>query len=367
MKILHFSDQGLPDTRLERYGFIQGKLGYERIFVGGSVNSIIIDGSFTDYIRFDLSRSAKFGLPYFYSQYKKNFLKIYNSLKPDLVHCHNYLPAKVCYDLKIRYIYDDHEFWKEFIKDIQRERRDLFAIRRKLTTRLTSSFISKWQAKLAEAAFTVFTVTQPIVDYYKTLNNETYLIPNYPSSQELTLQHEFDKNYDEIRSLIVVNYNTFSTRKSTDKFIELYSKNNKKLFVIGNVPKKFDNIEYLGYLNHNDYIKKLNIVHLGLTPFEENRLPSFYYYGSNRYFQFGHSGIIPVLHENMTYLRNTFENFNFSIRNEEEIMNLFSVIDTEKNKIIKMSQDLRKYSKENFVFDKYTQLIKRIYEEGVNS
>ena len=252
------------------------------------------------------------------------------------------------------------------MRDVKRRLNYDYSLKKKITTGRLVSFVSKVEKKIAEKAFAVISVSSPIVDYYKTLNENSYLIINYPSSYEINLQENYTKTFDIITSILVSNYNSINAKLSSDKLIDLYTQFNQKLLVIGNVPKKYDFIEYLGYLSHNDYIKKLYSAHLGLIALNENRIDSFYYYGPNRYFQYAHSGVIPVFHKNMKFMIDLFKENQFTISKEEDLKELFKIIEKDRDQIISKSQNLLKYARENFIFDKQKDLIKKIYEDYMN-
>lgn len=368
MNILHFSNEGIPDTRIDRYASVQKKDENNFItFCGGFPRHANFENIFYDkLIYLPATPKEQLELPFYYGRFKKSFLKIYNENKPDIVHAHNFFSAKVCYDLKIPYIYDDHEYWSFQIAARAKDKISFFS-QRKLTNRRLTKLINKYEKKILSNAKSVITVSDTIAEEHKAFNEKTYSIPNFPSSFEIDQIPKVTSNYDKLKLLLISNYSSDSekNKKFTDNFIDVLSKANYDLTVIGSVPKKYDNVQYLGFIPHNNLIKQISKYHIGLRTFQpDKKVVGYYRYSSpNRIFLYLHAGIIPVIHEEMIYLRKILKDYCIVVENESQLVNLLPDYLNNDDFIKNSPQRTQAFAQKNFVFDDYQNVISKIYED----
>ena len=220
MKILHFSNEGLPDTRIDRYASLfKDDKDKEIIFCGGYPKSNYENLFYDNIINLPADPKYQLEIPFFYQSYKKRFKKIYLETKPDVVHAHNFFCAKVCFDLNIPYIYDDHEYWEYQVKARNKEKKSKFS-KRLLTNFLLNRLISKNEKKIIAHAFSVITVADTIADEHKTFNEHTYTISNFPASYEINLIPSAPSNLSKLKVLIITKYN--SDAEKTSKVSKCY-------------------------------------------------------------------------------------------------------------------------------------------------
>lgn len=365
MKILHFSNEHLPDTRIERYLQIQKDLGYYVIFVGGKYlsNQLHPKFSFDELIYLYPGSKVELGLPFFYNEFKKKFYEIYIQKKPDIVHAHNLISAKICYDLKIPYIYDDHEFWRLQVAARMMEPQKHIS-KRFITNRYYKRFVNRWEIKVIKNAKAVISVSETIVEEHKKHNVNSFLIPNFPTLEET---HEFLDNTapgDKLKIVIMSKYSSPTEIQSVDKFIEVLSKEGADLTVIGKVPKKYDNITYVGYKPHNEAIKLLSGFHLGLYTIQEENLKIgfFKYFGPNRVFLYPHAGVMPVVHKDMIFLTKVLGNYAFSISKESDIIEIVRKLKNDADFLKNRPRETQEKARKDLLFNNYQDLVKQIYE-----
>ena len=110
MKILHLSEWGLPDWRIEKSAITAKRAGYEVFFAGEKnaheYRNIIFDKIY----EFDWNIKAKYKLPFYYQTLKKKITNIINQIRPEIIHAHNIFPAKLASEFDIPFVFDDHEF-----------------------------------------------------------------------------------------------------------------------------------------------------------------------------------------------------------------------------------------------------------------
>ena len=110
MRILHISDDGLPDWRVEKAALTAKKNGHE-VFFGGRLNSNCQSTAFSEIYPIKWNAAAMIGIPYYYHSVKKQIEKLVKLVRPDVVHSHNIGSAKISHELGLPVVFDDHEYF----------------------------------------------------------------------------------------------------------------------------------------------------------------------------------------------------------------------------------------------------------------
>ena len=84
MRVLHLSDDGLPDSRVEKAALTGKKNGFE-VFFGGRFNTNSHSPAFSRIYPIEWTAEAMIGIPYFYDRIKKQVKKLVDKLRPDIV------------------------------------------------------------------------------------------------------------------------------------------------------------------------------------------------------------------------------------------------------------------------------------------
>ena len=120
MKVLHVSQLGLPDWRVEKSASTGVKYGYKVFFAGmpspeSTDNSKVFEKIFklnwqvTNYPKGLLIPYILLGKPSIWLSVKKQIKIILEDLRPDIVHAHNLISAKLMSEFDVPMIYNDHE------------------------------------------------------------------------------------------------------------------------------------------------------------------------------------------------------------------------------------------------------------------
>ena len=112
MRILHLSHDGLPDWRVEKAATSAHNQGHELIFLGRTSKNFK-GNIFSKVFGINWTSKALMGLPFYWNSVKKRIRKVVLEVNPDIIHAHNIFSAKIASELKIPFIYDDHEFWSK--------------------------------------------------------------------------------------------------------------------------------------------------------------------------------------------------------------------------------------------------------------
>lgn len=364
MKILHLSDEGLPDIRLDRYAYIISKMGYESYFYGNTENKD--KHSFNFFKETETKRipsSVNLGFPFFYQNYRKKFKDSYKKLKPDIVHAHNLISAKICLDLNIPYIYDDHEYWKYQVKARNKVKISLFS-KRKFTNKLFTLRIKQWEKKVIKNAETVITVSETIANDHRLINPNSIVIPNFPCSFEINQIQNPPGKENILKILIISNYNSSEEKNSVDKYITHLSKNDIDLTIIGNYNGPDNkNLTSLGFLTTIEMYKKLPFFHVGLNTIHQGKKEVGYFKFScpNRVFQYLHGGLIPVIHSEMSFLKTIIGEQSIFVNNENETCKFLIHMKNDSDFLKNNPGKIQKFARENLVFDNYEKELLKAY------
>jgi len=110
MRILHLSDDGLPDWRVEKSALTAKKYGHE-VFFAGRLRDNASSAVFSQVHRINWTAGAMVGIPYYYHRVKRQIEKLVKQLAPDIIHSHNIGSAKISHDLRLPVVFDDHEYF----------------------------------------------------------------------------------------------------------------------------------------------------------------------------------------------------------------------------------------------------------------
>ncbi len=197
MRVLHLSDDGLPDWRVEKSALTAKKHGHQVFFVGRLKD---LSGStvFSEMHRVNWTAGALIGFPYYYHCVKKQVEKLIKLVKPDIIHSHNIGSAKISSDLGLPFVFDDHEYFA-ILSKINAESRKLNndskqkSGPRKFIKDAKSKFVisqsmvkwTKWEAEAVCSAPTI-TVSEKIANALrKNISSKNiFVVPNFPLKAE---------------------------------------------------------------------------------------------------------------------------------------------------------------------------------------
>jgi hypothetical protein len=117
LRILHLSDHGIPDWRIEKTAKSASKLGHEVMFAGTNDGEINYNtDTFSKVYEINWTPGARFGLPFYWDSIKKQTAKVIKQAKPDIVHAHNFFSAKMISEFGLPFVYSDPECQPIYIR-----------------------------------------------------------------------------------------------------------------------------------------------------------------------------------------------------------------------------------------------------------
>src|ERR1041385_2569608 len=197
MKILHLSDDGLPDWRVEKSALTAVKQGHQ-VFFAGRLSDYTNANHFSEVYRIHWTAGALIGFPYYYHCVKKQVKKLVKLVKPDIVHSHNIGSAKISNDLGLPFVFDDHEYFTVLSKvnaenvKVNKDSKH-GSDPRQFTREVKSKFVlsqslakwSQWEDEAVCSAPTI-TVSDQIARALrkKAGSKDIFVVPNFPLKEE---------------------------------------------------------------------------------------------------------------------------------------------------------------------------------------
>src|SRR5437867_10856684 len=181
MKILHVSDTGLPDGRIERGARTSAKAGHNVYFAGTACASYV---PFVQQFVLDWRPKHRLHMPFAWAILKKNFIKILDGIRPDIIHAHNIFAAKLASELEYPFVFDDHEHLSLEIKSIMEEKVRPIISKKIGFELLKRKLWTEWETELVRNIPTI-TVGESIANDYRSQGSKVFVVPNFPNEYEI--------------------------------------------------------------------------------------------------------------------------------------------------------------------------------------
>jgi glycosyltransferase involved in cell wall biosynthesis len=352
MKILHLSHNGLPDTRVERVAQTGKKAGIEVFFAGPFIKKLNLPRkSFDKFYETPFNRFANAKLPRSWRLLKNKFSEIIEESRPDLVHAHNIVAAKLASELELPFIYDDHEYWSKQIKLRLRTRKPQIFFLKWLWTR--------WEKEILHKASAVITVSRTIAEEHKKICDHVYVVPNFPSCIE-TKSLKLGINYNKKLSSTYVGLPDFSSankyvpapHRNTQGVLEIFSRGKAgTLTVIGDpylLPS--ENIYSLGVLNHQKIMNELTKYHIGLVPWKKHWYHK--YCNPNKPYEYTHAGLLVIAVSDLPCVTQHLKDYCITFNEFDELEEILHYYARNLNEVLELKYKIRKFALKNLIWEK---------------
>lgn len=165
-KILMFSHSPIPDIRIDKEVKALVNAGHEIYAICSGKGKGEIPEYYKEVFFIPLKRTQKAFVPFSYSKPKKEYKKIIEKIKPDVLHAHDIVAANIAIRVKpkdAKFIYEDHEIW-ELIKKLElTERKGIIKFPLRVYQYLMAKFLSK---KIMKKSDIVVVVQKYWIDFY---------------------------------------------------------------------------------------------------------------------------------------------------------------------------------------------------------
>lgn len=377
MKILHLSDDGLPDWRVEKSALTAKKAGHEVVF-GGRLDNNAKSTVFSELHPITWTAGAMVGIPFYYHHVKKQIKKLIKDVRPEVVHSHNIGSAKISHDLRLPVVFDDHEYFgmlslvnAENLKlqgDTQRRSgigRLINDMKLKFISRRSISNWTKWERELVSSVPTI-TVSEQIAQDLRKLSpggtRQIFVVPNFPSEAETS---EFDKpEFHEKLSCVYAggdSKNKQVTNRDISGLTNLFMiRDIGNLTIIGWEPESSQNFKATGFIPRDKMFFEMRQNSIGLIPWKKHWSHSFL--NPNKAYEYAHAGLFVMLTSDLTSVIHTLEGNCLTFENYEDLALKLQYFKTNMEELYKKRVDIFNYARNYLTWEKYEKNIIDAYK-----
>ncbi len=378
MKILHLSNEGLPDWRIEKYAITALNFGHELIFAGLKPVNYVRD-TFSKLYEVNWTSKARYGIPNYWHAVKKQINNILQETRPDLVHAHNIFSARMMLEFDLPFVYDDHEYWSkqsQFLLEMEKLNKNKktplnklpIDILRQTKTRIVNYHVirlwSKWEREVVSSVPTI-TVSDEIANGLKLVgdNEKVFVVPNFPMRNEID-GFEKPKFLDKLSS-VYAGSDGHNKKKYPNRNIEglfdIFDQHNiGKLMIIGWIGKSNEKIRYSGYLDRQDMFNEMSNHSLGLIPWKKHW--SHNYTSPNKAYEYAHAGLLVMCTDSFSTIRSTLKENCVTFENYDDMVSKLLYFKNNMGELYQKRINIFEFARQNLLWENFEKRIMDIYK-----
>jgi hypothetical protein len=376
MRILHLSDDGLPDWRVEKSALSAKKEGYE-VFFAGRLNSIPQSTVFSETYPVKWTAAAMIGIPYYYRRVKKQIERLVKQVRPDIVHSHNIGSAKISQHLGLPMVFDDHEYFRmlslvnaENIKFQNRVqltsglKRTIQSMKLSFISRQSISNWTKWEKELVSSVPTI-TVSEQIAQEL-TMERDggkgVFVVPNFPKEAEAS---KFSKPKSHKYLSCVYAGGDSKHKQVTNRDISgltnLFEDNDiGNLTIIGWEAESSEKFKATGFLARDKMFNEMSQNSTGLVPWKKHWSHPFL--NPNKAYEYAHAGLFVMLTSDLTSVINTLGDNCLTFEDYDDLASKLEYFKTNMDDLYEKRLKIFNYARTNLVWEKHDKKILDAYK-----
>jgi glycosyltransferase involved in cell wall biosynthesis len=377
MRILHLSDDGLPDWRVEKSALTAKKAGHE-VFFGGRLNNNAKSTIFSEIHRINWTAGAMVGIPYYYHRVKKQIEKLVKQLGPDIIHSHNIGSAKISHDLGLPAVFDDHEYFR-MLSRVNAEN-----IHLQNTTNLKSgfdrvkqnmklSFISRqsisnwtnWEKELVLSVPTI-TVSEQIANELREVGGgktkEISVVPNFPLETEISFKEP--QAHGHLSSVYAGGDSKHKQVTNRDIYglTNLFADNDiGNLTIIGwEHAESSEKYKATGFLPRDKMFSEMIQNSIGLIPWKKHWSHPFL--NPNKAYEYAHAGLFVMLTSDLRSVASTLEDNCLTFEDYDDLASKLEYFRLNTDELYERRLKIFNYARKNLFWEKHEQKIMDAYK-----
>jgi glycosyltransferase involved in cell wall biosynthesis len=377
MRILHLSDDGLPDWRVEKSALTAKKAGHE-VFFGGRLNNDAKSTIFSEIHRINWTAGAMVGIPYYYHRVKKQIEKLVKQLGPDIIHSHNIGSAKISHDLGLPAVFDDHEYFR-MLSRVNAEN-----IHLQNTTNLKSgfdrvkqnmklSFISRqsisnwtnWEKELVLSVPTI-TVSEQIANELREVGDgktkEIIVVPNFPLETEISFKEP--QAHGHLSSVYAGGDSKHKqvTNRDISGLTNLFADNDiGNLTIIGwEHAESSEKYMATGFLPRDKMFSEMIRNSIGLIPWKKHWSHPFL--NPNKAYEYAHAGLFVMLTSDLISVASTLEDNCLTFEDYDDLASKLEYFRSNTDELYERRLKIFNYARKNLFWEKHEQKIMDAYK-----
>jgi glycosyltransferase involved in cell wall biosynthesis len=377
MRILHLSDDGLPDWRVEKSALTAKKAGHE-VYFGGRLDNNAKSTIFSEIHRINWTAGAMVGFPYYYHRVKRQIEKLVKQLGPDIIHSHNIGSAKISHDLGLPAVFDDHEYFgmlsrvnAENIK--LQNTQNLKSGFDRIKQNMKASFISQqsisnwtnWEKELVLSLPTI-TVSEQIANELREVadgkTKEIIVVPNFPLEAEISFKEPQDHGH--LSSVYAGGDSKHKqvTNRDISGLTNLFADNDiGNLTVIGwEHAESSEKYKATGFLPRDKMFSEMIQNSIGLIPWKKHWSHPFL--NPNKAYEYAHAGLFVMLTADLRSVVSTLEDNCLTFEDYEDLASKLEYFRSNTDELYERRLKIFNYARKCLIWEKHEQKIMDAYK-----
>lgn len=357
MRVLHLAHDPLPDERIERAAMSARKQGWEAHYAGSALRGkLISDDAFKSITTIPFSSRANLHLRPDWTTLKKRFLNVLSKIRPDVVHAHNIIAAKLALESEVSFVYDDHEYWSQSSR-LNNYR--FHELKKRTINSYARRIWTEWEKQILARA-PILTVSETIAEEHRKLSKRVFVVPNMPTTKEIPQDPLSAKRSDVLSSAYVGNDVSSRTRnpvRDVSGLTELfYTRDLGRLVVIGDEQLVTKPPVYsTGILDHKAMICELTKYHVGLIPWK----PFFFhkYCNPNKAYEYVHAGLHVLATSDLTPVLTTLGPHCTPLKDYEDLAKTLAILKDNLDDLESMRGTVVSFARNHCLWENYESRI----------
>jgi glycosyltransferase involved in cell wall biosynthesis len=377
MRILHLSDDGLPDWRVEKSALTGKKAGHE-VYFGGRLDNNAKSTIFSEIHRINWTAGAMVGIPYYYHRVKRQIEKLVKQLGPDIIHSHNIGSAKISHDLGLPAVFDDHEYFgmlsrvnAENIK--LQNTQNLKSGFDRIKQNMKASFISQqsisnwtnWEKELVLSLPTI-TVSEQIANELREVadgkTKEIIVVPNFPLEAEISFKEPQDHGH--LSSVYAGGDSKHKqvTNRDISRLTNLFADNDiGNLTIIGwEHAESSEKYKATGFLPRDKMFSEMIQNSIGLIPWKKHWSHPFL--NPNKAYEYAHAGLFVMLTADLRSVVSTLEDNCLTFEDYEDLASKLEYFRSNTDELYERRLKIFNYARKCLIWEKHEQKIMDAYK-----
>ena len=376
MRILHLSDDGLPDWRVEKSAQSAKKKGYE-VFFAGRLNSIAQSTVFSETYPIQWTAAAMIGIPYYYHRVKKQIEKLVKEVRPDIVHSHNIGSAKISHHLGLPMVFDDHEYFRmlslvnaeniKFQNGVQLTsglKRTIQSMKLSFISRQSISNWTKWEKVLVSSVPTI-TVSEQIAQELamdRDGGKEIFVVPNFPMEAEAGEFSE-PKSHKYLSCVYAGGDSKHKqvTNRDISGLTNLFVDNDiGNLTIIGWEAESSEKFKATGFLERDKMFGEMSQNSTGLIPWKKHWSHPFL--NPNKAYEYAHAGLFVMLTSDLTSVISTLGDNCLTFEDYDDLVSKLEYFKTNMDDLYEKRLKIFNFARTKLVWEKHDKKILDAYK-----
>jgi glycosyltransferase involved in cell wall biosynthesis len=377
MRILHLSDDGLPDWRVEKSALTAKKAGHE-VYFGGRLDNNAKSTIFSEIHRINWTAGAMVGIPYYYHRVKRQIEKLVKQLGPDIIHSHNIGSAKISHDLGLPAVFDDHEYFgmlsrvnAENIK--LQNTQNLKSGFDRIKQNMKASFISQqsisnwtnWEKELVLSLPTI-TVSEQIANELREVadgkTKEIIVVPNFPLEAEISFKEPQDHGH--LSSVYAGGDSKHKqvTNRDISGLTNLFADNDiGNLTIIGwEHAESSEKYKATGFLPRDKMFSEMIQNSIGLIPWKKHWSHPFL--NPNKAYEYAHAGLFIMLTADLRSVVSTLEDNCLTFEDYGDLASKLEYFRSNIDELYERRLKIFNYARKCLIWEKHEQKIMDAYK-----